>query len=81
MGFKTGLLVGLGAGYVMGAKAGRERYQEIQQGLSRLTGSPQVREAASLAKQAAAEKLPDSIVDRIPGIENGPDKGATHQAS
>jgi hypothetical protein len=29
MKFKSGLLVGLGAGYVLGAKAGRERYQQI----------------------------------------------------
>jgi hypothetical protein len=81
MGFKSGFLLGLGAGYVMGTRAGRERYEEIQQGWSRLTGSPQVREAANLARQTAAERLPDSIVDRIPGIENGPDKGAATQAS
>jgi hypothetical protein len=29
MKFRTGMLVGLGAGYVLGAKAGRERYQQI----------------------------------------------------
>jgi hypothetical protein len=29
MKFRSGLLVGLGAGYVLGAKAGRERYQQI----------------------------------------------------
>jgi hypothetical protein len=29
MRFKSGLLVGFGAGYVLGAKAGRERYQQI----------------------------------------------------
>lgn len=29
MKFKSGLLVGFGAGYVLGAKAGRERYQQI----------------------------------------------------
>jgi hypothetical protein len=85
MGFKSGFLVGLGAGYVMGARAGRERYEELQQSWSRLRGAPQVRGAANLARQAAAERLPDSIVDRIPGIENGPGsgpgKGATTQAS
>jgi hypothetical protein len=29
MKFRSGLLVGLGAGYVLGTKAGRERYQQI----------------------------------------------------
>jgi hypothetical protein len=29
MRFKTGFLIGLGTGYVLGAKAGRERYQQI----------------------------------------------------
>src|SRR5262245_16411897 len=29
MKFRSGLLVGFGAGYVLGAKAGRERYQQI----------------------------------------------------
>lgn len=81
MGFKSGFLVGLGAGYVMGARAGRERYEEIQQGWSRLTGAPQVRQAANVARHVAADRLPDSVVDRIPGLENGPGKGAKTQAS
>ncbi len=29
MGFKAGLLAGAAAGYVLGAKAGRERYEQI----------------------------------------------------
>ena len=29
MGFKTGVIVGLAAGYYLGAKAGRERYEQI----------------------------------------------------
>ena len=29
MKFRTGMLVGLGVGYVLGAKAGRERYEQI----------------------------------------------------
>ena len=27
--FKTGMVLGLGAGYVLGARAGRERYEQI----------------------------------------------------
>ena len=29
MKFKSGVLLGFGAGYVLGAKAGKERYQQI----------------------------------------------------
>ena len=29
MGFKAGLVIGAGIGYVLGAKAGRERYDQI----------------------------------------------------
>ena len=29
MKFRTGLIVGLGIGYVLGAKAGRDRYDQI----------------------------------------------------
>ncbi len=29
MAFKTGLVIGFGAGYVLGARAGRERYDQI----------------------------------------------------
>jgi hypothetical protein len=81
MGFKGGLLVGLAAGYVMGARAGKERYEQIQQGWSRLVGAPPVREAANLARHVATERLPDSIVDRIPGLGDGPDEGAATQTS
>ena len=31
MGFKIGLLIGAAAGYVLGAKAGRERYEQIKE--------------------------------------------------
>ena len=31
MGFKTGLIIGAAAGYVLGAKAGRDRYEQIKE--------------------------------------------------
>jgi hypothetical protein len=31
VGFKTGLIIGAAAGYVLGAKAGRERYDQIKE--------------------------------------------------
>jgi len=31
VGFKTGLIIGAVAGYVLGAKDGRERYEQIKE--------------------------------------------------
>ena len=36
MRFRTGLLIGLAVGYYFGTKAGRERYEQIQEGLANL---------------------------------------------
>jgi cytoskeletal protein RodZ len=43
MKFKSGFLVGLGAGYVLGAKAGQERYQQIVDATKSLRENPGVR--------------------------------------
>jgi hypothetical protein len=42
MKFRSGLLVGLGAGYVLGAKAGRERYQQIVEATKAFMDNPGV---------------------------------------
>ena len=42
MRFKSGFLVGLGAGYVMGTKAGQERYQQIVDAAGKLRENPGV---------------------------------------
>ena len=42
MKFRSGLLVGLGAGYVLGAKAGRERYQQIVEATRAFLDNPGV---------------------------------------
>jgi hypothetical protein len=53
MGFRTGVLVGFGIGYVLGSKAGRERYEEIRRAWSGFTGSPTVQRAVATGKEAA----------------------------
>ena len=62
MRFKSGFLVGLGAGYVLGTKAGQERYQQIvdaagklreNPGVQRLTG--EVNRTVSVGKDRVAE--------------------------
>ena len=59
---KVLLLAAAGAGYVLGARAGRERYDQISTSVGRLWGNPKVQEkvgdlqgtASGLAKQAGA---------------------------
>ena len=39
MKFSTGLVIGAAVGYYFGAKAGRERYEQIERALDRVRGS------------------------------------------
>jgi hypothetical protein len=57
VGFKTGLLIGAAAGYVLGAKAGRERYEQIKEWCSSAVRSEPM--AALVEKgKGLAEHLP-----------------------
>ena len=49
-------LVGFGAGYVLGARAGRERYAQIAAKAQELWSDPRVQEKAGQAQQALKEK-------------------------
>ncbi|MDQ3781382.1 MAG: hypothetical protein M3349_00400 [Actinomycetota bacterium] len=50
-GFKTGAAVGLGAGYILGTRAGRERYLQIMDLWTKLRANKQV---GSLVDKAMA---------------------------
>ncbi|MFD5824805.1 YtxH domain-containing protein [Lentzea sp. NPDC060358] len=50
-----GIMVGAAIGYVLGAKAGRERYDQIVRLWHRFTSNPTVRKTASQAKDKAFE--------------------------
>ena len=56
MRFRLGLILGIGIGYVLGTRAGRERYEQIREGWSRFSGSPTVRRAAGRTKDMAGEQ-------------------------
>jgi hypothetical protein len=47
---------GFGAGYVLGARAGRERYDQIAGRVRELWSDPQVREKAGQAQQVVKER-------------------------
>lgn len=51
-------LAAVATGYVLGARAGRERYQQISAQAQRLWQDPRVQKAAAEAKNAAAQQAP-----------------------
>jgi membrane protein DedA with SNARE-associated domain len=51
MGFKTGALVGLAVGYYLGAKAGRERYEQINTWIQQARDSDAVTSATNKARE------------------------------
>jgi hypothetical protein len=55
MGSKSGFIVGFGAGYVLGAKAGRQRYEQIRHWWDQFSGSPTVQRAAGKTRDMAGE--------------------------
>jgi hypothetical protein len=54
MRFKLTFIAGFAAGYVLGAKAGRRRYDTISYGMRRLVDSPAVQEAAGVLQAQAS---------------------------
>ena len=55
MGQKTGFLIGFGVGYVLGSKAGRQRYEELVRWWNQFSGNPTVQRAAERTKGMATE--------------------------
>jgi uncharacterized iron-regulated membrane protein len=47
-----------GAGYVLGARAGRERYEQIASGARKVAGNPRVQAASSRAQETIAQQAP-----------------------
>ncbi len=50
MSFKTGFIAGAAIGYVLGAKAGRERYQQITELWASFTGNERVQTVVDKGK-------------------------------
>jgi hypothetical protein len=80
---KLTLLIALGVGYVLGARAGRERYEQIADGARRFAGNPKVQAAAGKAQETVAQQAPvvasavkDKVTDTF-GHDGGHDDDAS----
>ncbi|MEU8459859.1 YtxH domain-containing protein [Streptomyces sp. NPDC029003] len=80
MRYKVTFAVGLALGYVLGTRAGRERYEQLRKSAQQIAQNPAVRNAAETAGQsgrAVAGKafavvsdkvgnaVPDSLAERV----------------
>ena len=85
MRYRMTFAVGLAVGYVLGSRAGRERYEQIKRTAQRVADSPRVQEVAgvvgaqaSKVAGAARMKVGDTLQQRIPFLhrsESEPQSG------
>jgi hypothetical protein len=76
------LLTGLAAGYILGARAGRERYERIAEATRRLAERPEVRELTGKVRSglgAGLEKAVGTASDRLQQVR-GEDRGPGGQS-
>lgn len=74
---KTLTLAAAAAGYVLGARAGRERFDQIKEQADRLKNSPQMQKAASDAQDVMADKAP-AVKDKVASMaKKSDDAGST----
>ncbi|WP_214415959.1 YtxH domain-containing protein [Sphaerisporangium fuscum] len=79
MRYRLTFTVGLAIGYVLGSRAGRERYEQIKRVAQRVADSPMVQQAAGVAGAQASKaaeitkhKLGDVLGDKVPFLhKNG----------
>ena len=62
---RLGFLIGFGAGYVLGTKAGTDRYDQLRRLYENLITSPQFQQATGKAKETVGS-----------GLENAKDKAS-----
>lgn len=61
---KLSFLAGFGVGYVLGSKAGRERYEQIRRAYAQAKDDPRLQSLAGLA-QARADDVLSSLRARM----------------
>ncbi|MGY1857574.1 hypothetical protein [Modestobacter sp. SYSU DS0290] len=67
---KLSFLAGFGAGYVLGARAGRERYEQIRRAYNHAKDDPRLQSVAGMA-QAQADVAVKSVKASLSGQDTG----------
>lgn len=70
---KLTLAAAVGAGYVLGAKAGKERYAQIESKFREIAGMPAVQNATSAVKENAApliDSAKESVSDTVSAVSD-----------
>jgi hypothetical protein len=80
MRYRLTFIAGLALGYVLGTRAGRERYEQLKKSTREFAQNPAVRNAAESAAQTSREvagkayhavsdkvgdRMPDSVAERV----------------
>lgn len=82
------VLMAVAAGYVLGARAGRERYEQIVDAANRFWGNPTVRKTASTVGETVKEQAPvakdkmagaaSSVMDKVHSSGDSSGDGQVH---
>ncbi|TVL91967.1 YtxH domain-containing protein [Streptomyces sp. SAJ15] len=68
MRYRLTFITGVAVGYVLGTRAGRERYEQLRKAAQRVARNPAVRntaEATALSGRKAASKAFDTVSSRV----------------
>jgi|CZKT01.1.fsa_nt_gi hypothetical protein len=81
--YRIAFFGGLAAGFVVGARAGRERYEQIKKLARTAADNPAVQQAAGALQaqtaqvaKAAGHKVTDQVRDRVPGMAKSAKRAA-----
>ncbi|WP_084962482.1 hypothetical protein [Thermoactinospora rubra] len=82
MRYRMVFAAGLAIGYVLGSRAGRERYEQIKRAAQRIADSPRVQEAAGVLGAQASKvadvtksKMGSKLQRRLPFLNKEHDTG------
>lgn len=68
--FRLGVIIGFGAGYYLGAKAGRERYEQLVGTYRTLTGHPATKSMIDAGRRKIAQRVsPDPAMVELTEVE------------
>ncbi|MFD3505337.1 YtxH domain-containing protein [Streptomyces sp. NPDC058676] len=91
MRYRLTFVVGLALGYVLGTKAGRERYEQLKKSARQVAQNPAVRNTAETAAQQGrqyagkayhvvsekvGDRVPDSVAQRVRSLRDHNANGA-----